>query len=113
MTIRSRGPTPRHIESQHPKLVVTTQEKNVRRGKVLIDWSQNTASKTTVSVYSLRAGERPRASTPLTWEEVERAWQADDAELLSFTPNEVLQRLDDDGDLFAPVAEGDQVLPGI
>lgn len=103
----------RHIESQHPKLVVTTQEKNVRRGKVLIDWSQNTASKTTVSVYSLRAGERPRASTPLTWEEVERARQADDAELLSFTPNEVLQRLDDDGDLFAPVAEGDQVLPGI
>ncbi len=49
----------------------------------------------------------------MTWEEVERARQADDAELLSFTPNEVLQRLDDDGDLFAPVAEGDQVLPGI
>ncbi|MDQ6838535.1 MAG: non-homologous end-joining DNA ligase [Actinomycetota bacterium] len=102
----------RHVESQHPKLVVTTQEKAVRRGKVLIDWSQNTESKTTVSVYSLRAGERPGVSTPLTWTEVGRALEADDGGLLRFTPDDVRQRLDDHGDLFAAVAEGGQALPG-
>jgi bifunctional non-homologous end joining protein LigD len=103
----------RHIESRHPELVVTTQEKTVRRGKVLIDWSQNTASKTTVSVYSLRAVEHPRVSTPLTWDEVDRAMGAGEADLLRFTPEEVLERLDGDGDLFAPVAEGGQALPGL
>ncbi|MGI8751287.1 MAG: non-homologous end-joining DNA ligase [Acidimicrobiales bacterium] len=103
----------RHIEAEHSKLVVTTQEKTVRRGKVLIDWSQNTASKTTVSVYSLRAGERPGVSTPLTWAEVDEAMESGDPQKLRFTPEEVLERLDHHGDLFAPVAEGDQALPGI
>ncbi len=102
----------RHIEVQHPKLVVTTQERTVRKNRVLIDWSQNTASKTTVSVYSLRAGERPGVSAPVTWDEVERAVDAGDAGLLRFTPDEVLARIDGQGDLFAPVAQGDQALPG-
>ena len=67
------GPPP---GGQHPKLVVSTQKKELRKGKVLIDWSQNDEHKTTVCVYSLRARERPTVSTPLTWDEVEGAARA-------------------------------------
>ena len=63
----------RHLEAQHPKLIVSSQKKELRKGKVLIDWSQNDEHKTTVSVYSLRARERPTVSTPLDWEELEAA----------------------------------------
>ena len=62
----------RHLEAEHPKLIVSTQKKELRKNKVLIDWSQNDEHKTTVSVYSLRARERPTVSTPLSWDEVER-----------------------------------------
>jgi bifunctional non-homologous end joining protein LigD len=55
----------RHLEAQHPKLIVSQQKKELRKGKVLIDWSQNDEHKTTVGVYSLRARERPTVSTPL------------------------------------------------
>ena len=54
----------RHLEAQHPKLIVSQQKKELRKGKVLIDWSQNDEHKTTVGVYSLRARERPTVSTP-------------------------------------------------
>ena len=64
------------LEKQHPELVVSRMAKELRPGKVLIDWSQNDEHKTTVCVYSLRARERPTISTPLTWEEVERAARA-------------------------------------
>jgi bifunctional non-homologous end joining protein LigD len=55
----------RHLEAQHPKLIVSQQKKELRKGKVLIDWSQNDEHKTTVGVYSLRARERPTVSTPV------------------------------------------------
>ena len=61
----------RHLEAQHPKLIVSTQKKELRKGKVLIDWSQNDEHKTTVCVYSLRARERPTVSTPVRWEELD------------------------------------------
>ncbi len=61
----------RHLEAAHPKLIVSQQKKELRRGKVLIDWSQNDEHKTTVCVYSLRARERPTVSAPLRWEELE------------------------------------------
>jgi bifunctional non-homologous end joining protein LigD len=92
----------RHLESQHPKLIVSTQKKELRRGKVLIDWSQNDEHKTTVSVYSLRARERPTVSTPLDWRELESAAGPDD---LTFEADDVLERVEQHGDLFAPVAE--------
>ena len=60
----------RHLEAQHPKLIVSSQRKELRKDRVLIDWSQNDEHKTTVAVYSLRARERPTVSTPLAWEEV-------------------------------------------
>ena len=92
----------RHLEAEHPKLIVSTQKKELRRGKVLIDWSQNDEHKTTVSVYSLRARERPTVSTPLSWDELEQAGGPDD---LTFESGEVLERVEEQGDLFAPVVE--------
>jgi bifunctional non-homologous end joining protein LigD len=99
----------RHLEAEHPKLIVSTQKKELRRGKVLIDWSQNDEHKTTVCVYSLRARERPTVSTPLAWEEVE----AGDPDELVFEADDVLARVDERGDLFAPVAELKQELPAL
>jgi bifunctional non-homologous end joining protein LigD len=99
----------RHLEAEHPKLIVSTQKKELRRGKVLIDWSQNDEHKTTVCVYSLRARERPTVSTPLAWEEVESG----DPDELVFEADDVLARVDERGDLFAPVAELKQELPAL
>src|ERR1700731_1361952 len=58
------------LEQAEPELVVSRMTKTRRTGKVLIDWSQNDRNKTTVCVYSLRAVERPTASTPVDWDEV-------------------------------------------
>ena len=97
----------RHLEAQHPKLIVSQQKKELRKGKVLIDWSQNDEHKTTVGVYSLRARERPTVSTPVTWEELE------DPDALVFEAADVLERVEEHGDLFAPVAELEQELPDL
>jgi bifunctional non-homologous end joining protein LigD len=99
------------LEQAHPDLVVTTQDRSVRGGKVLIDWSQNTASKTTVSVYSLRALAEPGVSTPLRWGEVEAAADSGRLEDLRFMPDDVLARIEADGDLMAPVLAVTQELP--
>ena len=97
----------RHLEAQHPKLIVSQQRKELRKGKVLIDWSQNDEHKTTVGVYSLRARERPTVSTPLAWEEL------DEPAALVFEAADVLERFEERGDLFAPVAELRQELPAL
>jgi bifunctional non-homologous end joining protein LigD len=97
----------RHLEGQHPQLIVSQQKKELRKGKVLIDWSQNDEHKTTVGVYSLRARERPTVSTPLAWEELE------DPDSLVFEAADVLERVERHGDLFAPVAEKKQELPDL
>jgi bifunctional non-homologous end joining protein LigD len=99
----------RHLEAEHPKLIVSSQKKELRKNKVLIDWSQNDEHKTTVGVYSLRARERPTVSTPLSWDEVE----AGDAEALVFEADEVLERVEEHGDLFARVEELKQSLPDL
>jgi bifunctional non-homologous end joining protein LigD len=99
------------LEKQHPELVVSNMAKELRKGKVLVDWSQNDEHKTTVCAYSLRARERPTVSTPVTWDEVEDALEAGDAELLTFTSDDVLERVAEHGDLFAPVVELQQELP--
>jgi bifunctional non-homologous end joining protein LigD len=99
----------RHLEGEHPKLIVSTQKKELRRGKVLIDWSQNDEHKTTVCVYSLRARERPTVSTPLDWSELE----AGDPDALVFESDDVLARAEERGDLFAPVVELKQSLPAL
>ena len=101
------------LERQDPELVVSRMAKNLRKGKVLVDWSQNDEHKTTVSVYSLRAKERPTVSTPVEWKEVERALEREDPDLLSFEAGDVLGRVKRRGDLFAPVAELKQRLPDL
>jgi bifunctional non-homologous end joining protein LigD len=96
------------LEKHHGDRVTSVMTKAVRPGKVFIDWSQNSRHKTTVAVYSLRARPRPTVSTPVTWEEVEAA--ADGAPL-AFEAADVLARVGEHGDLFAPVLTVEQSLP--
>jgi bifunctional non-homologous end joining protein LigD len=88
------------LEKEQPELVVHRMTKALRPGKVLVDWSQNSAAKTTVSVYSLRAKARPTVSTPVTWDEVQSCRRPED---LVFTSDDVLARVGEHGDLFAPL----------
>ena len=101
----------RLLEREHPELVVSDMKKAVRTNKVFVDWSQNDEHKTTISVYSLRARERPTVSTPITWDEVEQALKRKDAERLVFEAPQVLARVEKMGDLFEPVLKLKQKLP--
>jgi bifunctional non-homologous end joining protein LigD len=101
------------LERRDPKLVVSEMAKEKRRGRVFVDWSQNDEHKTTVAAYSLRARERPTVSTPLRWEEVEAAAEEGDPGALSFTSDDVLERVVEHGDLFAGVEELQQELPAL
>lgn len=91
------------VGEKHPDEIVTKQAKELRRRRVLIDWSQNHDHKTTVSVYSLRARPTPTVSTPITWRELQAAVRAEDPEKLTFAPSDVLKRIARRGDLFEPV----------
>jgi bifunctional non-homologous end joining protein LigD len=94
------------LERDLPRLVVSRMTKSLRPGKVLIDWSQNNGSKTTIAPYSLRAREHPTVSTPVTWDEVGACREVAD---LFFTAPDVLARVEEHGDLFAALnvsAEG-------
>jgi bifunctional non-homologous end joining protein LigD len=99
------------LESKFPDRVVSRMGKSRREGRVLVDWSQNDQHKTTVCVYSLRAKERPTVSTPLEWEELEAALAAGDGERLVFDYADVLRRVEEKGDLFAPLLSQKQRLP--
>ncbi len=99
------------LEKQTPDQVVSKMKKVEREGKVFVDWSQNHQRKTTIAVYSLRARERPTASTPVTWEEVEEVADSGDGSSLVFEAGQVIERIERHGDLFAPVLELEQELP--
>ena len=101
----------RILERDHPDKVTSIMSKDRRDGKVFIDWSQNNAHKTTVCVYSLRAQPTPTVAAPLHWEEVESGAKARDVARLRFTPEQVLQRFEEHGDLMAPVLTLKQKLP--
>jgi len=103
------------FEQQRPELVVSEMRRKggEREGKVLIDWSQNDEHKTTVSVYSMRAKERPTVSTPLAWDEVERCRESGDPDLLRFEHDATLARVAERGDLFAEVLSLRQRLPAL
>ncbi|MEN6413754.1 MAG: non-homologous end-joining DNA ligase [Veillonellales bacterium] len=98
------------LEAKYSNLVISKMNKKQREGKVFIDWSQNDEHKTTVCVYSLRAKEKPTVSTPVTWEEVEEAYKSKDSKQLFFTFDNILKRVDQIGDLFAPVLTTKQYL---
>jgi bifunctional non-homologous end joining protein LigD len=78
--------------------------KSLRPGKVFLDWSQNVAAKTTICPYSLRGRETPTVAAPRTWEEVEAGAEDGGLEQLMF--DEVLERLEQDGDLVADLLAG-------
>lgn len=99
------------LEAEHPEAVVTKMLKALRKNKVLIDWSQNDQHKTTVSVYSVRATKEPSVSMPLHWEEVEQLLRHKKAEKVRFSPTEALERVEAEGDLFAPLLTLKQKLP--
>jgi bifunctional non-homologous end joining protein LigD len=99
------------LEREHSSLVVSKMAKVLRKGKVLVDWSQNDEHKTTICVYSLRAKEEPTVSTPVTWDEVANCLKKKKPDLLKFRCEKTLQRVDKMGDLFAPVDQLKQRLP--
>lgn len=101
------------LESRLPQLVISSMSKSRRGGRVFVDWSQNDAHKTTVTVYSLRATATPGVSTPLSWAELEAAHAAENAGALVFSPEVVLERIASQGDLFAPVLHTSQTLPAL
>jgi bifunctional non-homologous end joining protein LigD len=101
----------RAFEAELPDLVVSSMKKKLRNGKVFIDWSQNVEHKTTVCVYSMRAREAPSISTPIEWQEVDAALEANEVGRLRFGPQEVLDRFDADGDLFSELLSIEQELP--
>jgi bifunctional non-homologous end joining protein LigD len=95
------------LERVYPDAVVSRMTKAARDGRVLVDWSQNSAHKSTVAAYSLRAKERPTVSMPLTWDEV----ASGPGEALVFESEAAIARVNERGDLFAPVLTLEQDLP--
>lgn len=96
------------LERERPDLVVSRMAKNLRGGKVFVDWSQNNAAKTTVAPYALRARPQHWVSTPVTWEEVAACRTVED---LRFLAPDTLARVDDLGDLWAPLLQEGPALP--
>jgi len=100
-----------YLERERNHLVVAKMSKEIRKGKVLVDWSQNDEHKTTICVYSLRAKEEPTVSTPVTWEEAGNCLKKEKAGLLRFRSDQTLKRVEKMGDLFEPVVSLKQKLP--
>ncbi len=104
----------RALEKHRPDGITSVMRKSERPGRVFVDWSQNDAHKSTVSVFSLRARSRPTVSTPVRWEELETARAAEDpAERLQFETDDVRKDLGSRVEIFAPVLTTRQKLPGL
>jgi bifunctional non-homologous end joining protein LigD len=103
----------RVLEKDDPKSVVSAMKKELRGGKVFVDWSQNDEHKTTCAAYSLRAREHPTVSTPVTWDELSSAAKRKKTDSLVFEAPDVLKRVKKLGDLFAPVLKLKQKLPAL
>jgi bifunctional non-homologous end joining protein LigD len=101
------------LEQRLPELVVSRMTKRLRAGKVLVDWSQNDEHKTTVTVYSVRARERPTVSAPVSWDEVQQCHDARDPDFLTFDTARVLERVASEGDPFASLLSLRQGLPAV
>jgi bifunctional non-homologous end joining protein LigD len=97
-----------HLEAEHRDLVVSRMDRRLRTAKVFVDWSQNNPAKTTVAPYSLRAADEPTVSTPVTWAEVEACGTPAD---LHFVAGQVLDRIDEHGDLLDALLHDRQKLP--
>jgi len=100
------------LSARVPKSITAKMARNLRPGKIFIDWSQNSAAKTTVAPYSLRAQPTPTASTPLTWDEV-AAIALGEEPARQFTATEVLDRVEEHGDLLAELLTGGPAVPRV
>lgn len=87
----------RSLEADHRDLVVSDMKKTLRKGKVLVDWSQNSGNKTTIVPYSLRGRAHPMVAAPRTWREL----ASPKLEHLDFTA--VMKRVKEGKDPFAAV----------
>jgi bifunctional non-homologous end joining protein LigD len=101
------------LQRNYPDLVTAKMAKEQRVGKVFINWSQNDSAKTMVCVYSLRAGEKPIVSFPLSWKELEKINEKGDAEMTRVLHSQAASRLEKSGDLFHEMLVLKQRLPGI
>ncbi|MEO3743622.1 non-homologous end-joining DNA ligase [Plantactinospora sp. B5E13] len=99
------------LSREAPKLITAQMAKRLRPGKIFIDWSQNNAAKTTVTAYSLRAQPNPSVSTPVTWDEVESAADGEAGAVRQFPAVEVLDRIEEYGDLLIPLLDRGPKLP--
>jgi bifunctional non-homologous end joining protein LigD len=99
------------VQKHYPHLVTAKMAIKERRAKVFINWSQNSASKTMVCVYSLRAREKLIVSFPLQWKDLENPEGHGDPEILKVTHSEALNRVEKNGDLFREVLAKEQKLP--
>ena len=99
------------MQKHYPDLVTPNMAKQERIGRVFINWSQNSASKTMIAAYSLRAGEKPLVSVPLGWNELEELSRQGDPDKFSFPPADAVRRAEERGDLFAEVLKKEQTLP--
>jgi bifunctional non-homologous end joining protein LigD len=103
----------RILESRDPQRVTVTMARKERTGRVFVDWSQNDRHKTTVCAYSLRATDTPGVSTPVSWDELGAVADTGDGSEIAFTPGDVLERVEQHGDLYAASIAADQELPDI
>ena len=103
----------RILATRDPKRVVTEMRKDLRPGRVFVDWSQNDEHKTTVAPYSLRIRPCPAVSAPVTWDEVEATLDAGDPDQLTFDTRDVLERVERGGDPYAENLELVQALPSL
>lgn len=99
------------MQKSYPELVTARMAKDSRAGKVFINWSQNDASKTMVSAYSLRAREMPAVSFPVAWKEIVSAVKQQDSRALLITHSQAVARAEKNGDLFAEMLTKKQSLP--
>jgi len=98
------------LEATRSTAVVSRMARALRKGRVLVDWSQNTEHKSMVCAYSVRAKQRPTVSTPVTWDEVEAVAGGADPHRLVFEMSDVLERIDEHADVFEPVLSARQDL---
>ncbi|MGH9026233.1 MAG: non-homologous end-joining DNA ligase, partial [Acidimicrobiia bacterium] len=100
------------LARRNPEKVTVEMRRDLRPGKVFVDWSQNDRHKTTVCAYSLRGRDRPMVSTPIEWDELGAALEAQDPDALTFETPEVLDRADR-GDPYAANTDSSAQLPAL
>ena len=93
------------LHRRMPDFFVASMSIAERAGRIYVDYNQNLAARNTIAPYSLRGRERPSVATPLTWEEVAATSGPDD---LRFSPEDVLRRVAEHGDLAADLLHPDR-----